>query len=128
MRLAQYVAHATGFRMTIDRAYRPDTAEYQGIPANIIQSVRAAASRTGVDFAYLMEKAAAESSFDTRAQAATSSARGLYQFIDQTWIDMVEAHGEKYGLGSYAAAIRDGTLDAEGRAQLLAYRDNPRLS
>jgi hypothetical protein len=114
--------------MTIDGAYRPDAAEYQGIPANIINSVRAAANRTGVDFAYLMEKAAAESSFDAHAQATTSSARGLYQFIDQTWIDMVKDHGKEYGLGQYASAIRDGSLDAKGRAQLLAYRDNPRLS
>lgn len=114
--------------MTIDRAYRPQTAEYQGIPAHIVNSVRSAARRTGVDFAYLMEKAAAESSFDTDAQAATSSARGLYQFIDQTWIDMVKAHGADYGLGAYASAIEDGTLDAGARARLLAYRDDPRLS
>jgi hypothetical protein len=114
--------------MTIDRTYRPQTAEYQGIPANIVNSVRAAARRTGVDFAYLMEKAAAESSFDADAQATTSSARGLYQFIDQTWIDMVKEHGADYGLGTYASAIEDGTLDAGGRAKLLAYRDDPRLS
>jgi len=114
--------------MTVDRAYRPETAEYQGIPANIINSVRSAARRTGVDFAYLMEKAAAESSFDPHAQAETSSARGLYQFIDQTWLDMVRAHGAEYGLGRYAEAISDGTLDAGARARLLAYRDDPRLS
>jgi hypothetical protein len=114
--------------MTIDRTDRPETAEYRGIPATIVNSVRAASRRTGVDFAYLMEKAAAESSFKPQAQAATSSARGLYQFIDQTWIDMVKTHGADYGLGSYASAIADGTLDAEGRARLLAYRDDPRLS
>lgn len=114
--------------MTIDRAYQPETAEYKGIPDNIVHSVRAAARRTGVDFAYLMEKAAAESSYDAHAQASTSSARGLYQFIDATWMDMVQAHGEKYGLGRFAHALDDGSLDARGRAQLLAYRDDPCLS
>jgi Transglycosylase SLT domain len=105
-----------------------ESAVLKGIPANILTSVRAASERTGVDFSYLVAKAAAESSFDTRAQASTSSARGLYQFIDQTWLDMVKAHGADYGLGKLASALKSGPLDPQTRAAALSLRDNPRLS
>lgn len=114
--------------MTIDHTLSAQAAVYKDVPRNILDSVRAASRRTGVDFSYLMEKAAAESSFDNQAQASTSSARGLYQFTRQTWLDMVAAHGQSYGLGSYAAAIKNGSLDAASCTHLLSLRDNPRLS
>ena len=101
-------------------------AVLKGIPANILSSVRTAAQRTGVDFSYLVAKAAAESSFDPHAQATTSSARGLYQFLNKTWIDMIKEHGAAYGLGNLADALDSG--DPRARTQALALRDNPNLS
>jgi hypothetical protein len=71
-----------------------------------------AARRTGADFDYLMRTAQRESSFDAGARARTSSASGLFQFIDQTWMAMVSRHGEKHGYGEMAAAIKQ---DANGR-------------
>lgn len=83
---------------------------YQGRATNgVIQAIHAASTSTGVDFAYLMQQAAAESNFDADAKAGTSSASGLYQFIESTWLNMVERHGDKYGIDT--SASRDELLD-----------------
>ena len=49
------------------------TAEVQG-------AIARAATRTGVDFDYLLAQARLESGLDPSAKAQTSSATGLYQF------------------------------------------------
>jgi len=64
----------------------------QNAPKSVMQAIQTASAKTGVNFSYLVEKAAAESNFDTDAKAKTSSATGLFQFIESTWIDMVERH------------------------------------
>ena len=73
-------------------------------------SVRAAisraAERTGVDFGYLLNQAKTESGLDPDARAATSSASGLFQFIDQSWLGVIKAHGAKHGFGWAAEAIQ----------------------
>ncbi|MFW5660671.1 MAG: transglycosylase SLT domain-containing protein, partial [Oceanicaulis sp.] len=71
-----------------------------------------AAQRTGADFDYLMRTAARESSFDASAKARTSSAAGLFQFIEQTWLAMLHRHGDRHGYGEFAAAIEQ---DGRGR-------------
>ncbi|MGV3590502.1 MAG: transglycosylase SLT domain-containing protein [Gammaproteobacteria bacterium] len=101
---------------------------------DVVSAIRQASAQTGVDFAYLLEKAATESSFDPLAQAPTSSARGLYQFIDRTWLDTMDRHGAKHGYPNVAAAItRDAhgnpvVADAETKEYILALRDDPRVS
>lgn len=100
----------------------------------VVSAIRAASDKTGVDFAYLLQNAATESSLNPSAHAAGSSARGLYQFIDSTWLETVERHGAEHGLGAAADAI---TRDANGkpvvanpaiRRQILALRDNPQVA
>ncbi len=67
---------------------------------------------------------------DPRAQATTSSARGLFQFTDATWMTMVGRHGHEHGasagLGWAADAVRSGAA-AAGRVReaVLALRDDP---
>lgn len=99
-----------------------------GAGARIIAAVEKAAASTGVDFAYLMEKAAAESSFDATAKAKTSSATGLYQFIDSTWLEMVEKHGAKHGLAREANALASGEAGRGDKARILALRNDPAFS
>jgi hypothetical protein len=96
----------------------------------VTSAIQRASLKTGVDFSYLMEKAAAESSFDTDAQARTSSARGLYQFIESTWLQMVNRYGDKYGLGDYADKISDKgkVADPALRREILALRDDPEIA
>jgi hypothetical protein len=96
-------------------------------------AIARAASATGVDFALLVETARRESTFDPRAQAATSSARGMFQFVEGTWLDMVRRHGADHGLGGYAGAIslrdeRPFVSDPALRREILALRDDPETS
>jgi hypothetical protein len=107
--------------------------KYQNVaPQRVIQAVQKASQRTGVDFSFLMEKAAAESSFDPKAKAKTSSATGLYQFIESTWLNMVKKHGEKYGLGDYAEKIdiKNGRPCVEDcdRDEILNLRNDPEIA
>lgn len=71
-------------------------------------AIRVAAARTGVDFDYLLNQARVESGLNPDARARTSSATGLFQFIDQSWLGTVERHGAQHGLGWAAAAIERG--------------------
>lgn len=64
-----------------------------------------AAQTTGVNFSYLLAQAKSESGLNPNAKAASSSASGLYQFIDQSWLGVVKAHGAEHGLGWAANAI-----------------------
>lgn len=90
-----------------------------------------AARRTGADFDYLMRTAQRESSFDAGARARTSSASGLFQFIEQTWMAMVSRHGDKHGYGEMAAAISQDSngrftiADPQMRARVLDLRFEP---
>ncbi|MDH3979146.1 MAG: transglycosylase SLT domain-containing protein [Gammaproteobacteria bacterium] len=116
---------------------RADAKKFK-IDSAILAAIRLANLRTGVEFSYLMELAAVESSFDPQARAKTSSASGLYQFKDKSWLDAIRAYGDSYGLGHYAAQ-EDYRLDDNGVMQpyiedaalqqrVLDLRFNPRLA
>ncbi|WP_042442407.1 hypothetical protein [Azospirillum sp. B510] len=103
-------------------------------PANVEAAVRNASAKTGVDFAYLMEKAAVESGYRTDVKSSSSSATGLYQFIDSTWLQTMKDHGADHGLGKYASAIQtrgDGrpyVSDPEMKKEILDLRKDPNVS
>ncbi len=111
-----------------------EASKDEGIPERIFRAIRNAAAKTGVDFSYLMQKAAQESSFDPSAKASTSSATGLFQFTNQTWLSMVKNYGEEYGLGGYAAQIKqtsNGYYVVENdavRNAILNLRNDPQIS
>lgn len=99
----------------------------------VIHAIQQASARTGVDFAYLLNKADQESSLNPNAQASTSSASGLFQFIKSTWLKMVKDHGADYGLTKEANAIteKNGQLvvnNPEMRERILNLRHDPVLS
>jgi hypothetical protein len=83
------------------------------------QAIAEASSATGTDFGFLLATAARESSMNPRAEARTSSATGLFQFLDQSWLTTLKRHGAKHGLGNEANLIEIG---ADGRA----YVDDPK--
>ena len=97
----------------------------------VIGSLQRAAAATGVDFSYLMKAAQRESSLNPNAHARTSSAAGLFQFIDQTWLAMLKNTGAKHGYGAYAAQIVKGgdgryhVPDPDVRKQVMGLRYNP---
>lgn len=65
----------------------------------ISSAITDAAKATGVDAGYLMATAAQESTFNPNAGAGTSSAKGLFQFTDGTWKEMVDKYGKQYNIG-----------------------------
>jgi hypothetical protein len=95
---------------------------------NVRAAIQRAADRTGVNFDLLVQTARRESALNTNARAGTSSATGLFQFIDSTWLDMVRRHGAAHGLGQYAQALQRGGVDASTRTDILALRTDPELS
>lgn len=96
-------------------------------PEAVHAAIRRAADATGVNFAMLVETARRESALNPNARAGTSSATGLFQFIDSTWLDMVRRHGAEHGLGAQAAVLQQGA-SREARQQILALRSDPELS
>src|SRR3954462_11730874 len=73
--------------------------------SQVAGAIKSAAGATGTSFEYLLATAKMESNFDPRATASTSSAKGLFQFIDQTWLGTVKEAGGQLGYGQYADAI-----------------------
>lgn len=100
-----------------------------------IQSAIALASqKTGVDFNYLLGQAKLESGFRADARAATSSATGLYQFIDHSWLAVIKKHGAEHGLSWAADAIQPGAngrltvSDPATRQAILNLRNDPQTA
>ena len=75
----------------------------------IESAIRRAASATGIDFGFLLHTAKRESGFNTLAHAPTSSAAGLFQFVEQTWMSTLKRHGAAYGYARYADLISEGS-------------------
>lgn len=95
----------------------------------VASAISRAASRTGVDFDYLVAQARIESGLNPQAQARTSSARGLYQFVDSTWLRTLDKHGAKHGLAWAADTIAGGRMtDPALRSDVMALRDDPDAS
>jgi hypothetical protein len=97
----------------------------------VSSAIQLAAARTGVEFSYLFNQARIESGLNPNARARTSSATGLFQFIDQTWLGTVKQHGSSHGLGWAADAIRRGpngrfyVADPATRRAILDLRRQP---
>jgi hypothetical protein len=104
------------------------------VPEDIRRAIRRASREVGVDAGYLVAVAARESSFDPGARASRSSAVGLYQFTEGTWLRSLKLFGPRHGLAAEAGRIAidsDGDVsvtDDRARAKLLKLRDDPVLS
>jgi hypothetical protein len=100
----------------------------------VIAAIRQASAQTGSDFSYMLGTAMRESGLKTQAKSNTSSATGLYQFVDQTWLGLVKQHGAQFGLGSYANQISQSSdghfhvADGADRQAILALRNDPKTS
>jgi len=104
-----------------------------GADSTVVGGIRRAARAANVDFGYLMAQAARESGFQPDAASTTSSATGLFQFVESTWLDMVQRHGAKHGLGDLAQQIetrngRPTVADPALRQRILDLRNDPGVS
>ncbi len=109
-------------------------AETSSVASRIEQAFRTADGATGASFDYLVKTAARESSFDEDAKAKTSSASGLFQFIESTWLETMKEAGPLHGLSKYSDQItrtRSGKYrvdDPQIRKEILALRDNAEIA
>ena len=104
------------------------------VPQSLAYVLTAAGDRNGVDFDYLLQTAIRESSLNPQAKAQTSSATGLFQFLESTWLQVLKEEGPRLGYGDIASNITrtsggDYTVaDPAVKAQILDMRKDPRMA
>jgi hypothetical protein len=123
---------STAARATLRPAMRDDGATTRQA---VLAALTAAAARTRTEPELLAAMASRESRLNPRAANSQSTARGLMQFTESTWLEAVRDHGAAHGLAQEAATLRTdpqtGTVhprNARDRAYLLNMRYNPRLA
>lgn len=99
----------------------------------LAETVVRAAETTGVDPAYLMALADKESSLLPASKASTSSAEGLFQFLEGTWLEVIRRYAAKHGFEGAAEAVQlvrgqPVVADPSARAWILNLRRDPYLS
>lgn len=115
----------------INRLATTTQGALQGVLGQVTGAIKQAAQATGASFDYLMATAKVESNLNPSAQASTSSAGGLFQFVDQTWLTTVKEQGPSLGYGRYADAITRGAdgaytvSDPAMRNAIMTLRDDP---
>lgn len=100
---------------------------------DVRSAVANAARRTDTDFEYLLAQARLESGLRPHAKARTSSATGLFQFIESTWLATMKRHGPSLGFGDVASSIqRSGgsyyVADPGARRAILNLRKDPQIA
>ncbi|MCF6301883.1 MAG: transglycosylase SLT domain-containing protein, partial [Devosiaceae bacterium] len=104
------------------------------VPQSLALVLNRAGDKSGVDFDYLVQTALRESSFNPNAKAQTSSAVGLFQFIESTLLEVMKLEGDRLGYGNYVRAIeRDDNgnyviQNSALRNEVLALREDPQIS
>ncbi|PCH80016.1 MAG: lytic transglycosylase, partial [Hyphomicrobiales bacterium] len=100
----------------------------------IRRSIKSASLKTGVDFGFLLNTAMRESSLQVGAQSSASSATGLFQFIESTWLETLKQDGPQHGLDRYARQIsklsngRYVVNDPVIRDEILNLRSDPEIA
>jgi len=106
----------------------------QAVPGNVLNALKSASAATGISLNFLTNTARVESSFNPNARSGASSAAGIFQFLDQAWLQIIKDHGATKGLGAEAAGITkgvDGKLrasDAVTQQRLLDLRKDPEMA
>lgn len=104
------------------------------VPQSLAYVLTAAGDRNGVDFDYLLQTAVRESSLNPEAKAQTSSAVGLFQFLESTWLQVMKEEGPRLGYGDIAQNIERGgdgdyvIRDPAIKAQVLKLREDPQIA
>jgi hypothetical protein len=104
------------------------------VPQSLAYVLNSAGTKSGVDFDYLLQTAIRESSLNPSAKASSSSAVGLFQFLESTWLQVMKDEGPRLGYQNYADAITetsDGDFvikDPKLKAEVLKLREDPQIA
>lgn len=103
------------------------------LPPELTRALTRAGDKNGVDFGYLLQTAMRESSLDPEAKAATSSAVGLFQFLEGTWLEVIKEEGPKLGYGHLSSKIARTdrgyeVINPGEKAGILALREDPEMA
>lgn len=104
------------------------------VPQPLAYAIDAGGDKSDVDFNYLLQTAIRESSLNPTAKAGTSSATGLFQFLDSTWLQVMKQEGPRLGYQAYADAIqvdKSGDYyiaDKKLKAEVLKLREDPQVA
>ncbi len=71
----------------------------------VISALYHASLKTGVDFELLVIKAMMESNLGLFVSSRQSSAKGVFHYIEATWLSLIHRYGEDIGLHEYAQAV-----------------------
>src|SRR3954470_18860523 len=109
----------------------PNPAGSPGPLSAVGRALRNAAQSTGASFDYLLATAKVESDLNPNLTMRGSTATGLFQFIEQTWLSVMKGAGQALGLGGYAQSIEqtaDGRYvvkDPAVRQEIMKLRQDP---
>jgi hypothetical protein len=109
----------------------PNAAGSSGPVSAVVRALRNAAQSTGASFDYLLTTAKVESDLNPNLSMRGSSATGLFQFIEQTWLSVVKQAGKALGFGGYADSIQQTPAgryvvkDPAVRQEIMKLRKDP---
>lgn len=104
------------------------------VPQPLAYAIDQAGAKSAVDFDYLLQTAQRESSLNPAAKASSSSATGLFQFLESTWLRVMKQEGPRLGYQAYADAISvsaDGDYTVADKSvlkQILKLREDPQIA
>jgi hypothetical protein len=134
------------FFVSISHNHKPEVFAYPRrrivltirIPAftadpGVVSALRTASAQTGTPFETLLASAALESGLQPSAKAKTSSASGMFQFTEQTWLGAVRQWGAAHGLAAEAASVvqqggQSTVADPSAKQRILALRNDPAIA
>lgn len=115
----------------MDKTAAPEAGS---ISKRIMSAFQTAGKATGAGFDFLLKTAMRESSLDADATPGTSSAKGYFQFIESTWLQMVHEEGSRFGLDQFASKISKTSKgsyqvsDPATKKAILDLRSDPEIS
>lgn len=134
--VAEEAANETIMSAARDDAAMPSEAAAQAVVlgTDLLSTIIEASKVTGADAGYLLHVAVRESGLWPTAKAPTSTASGPFQFVAQTWFQMLGLHGADVGLTKEAADLKKSSnglyrpVSEEAGKRLLALRFDARVS
>lgn len=98
---------------------------------DLLSAIIQASDKTGANSGYLLHIALRESGLKLGAAAPTSSATGPFQFIQQTWYQMLGTYGVKDGFKAETALLKKQAngrytpISDDAREEVLSLRSDP---